>query len=295
LSTSSTPAQTYQLQEMISETILPCRKLASGLGVELEVINDLAASLTVKGDRALQKKLLHLVLATTIQHAKASRISLVIRQLLQSGKETLVEFSLVDNGMTRKLSAGNFAYFRSLAGTRKLIEHLGGKAGLITSPGMNTTLKFMMRYTREEPPTVKSQPGGGGAGKNLRGKKVLVAEDNEVNQKLIRQILERQGIGADFAANGKEAVEAMEKQEPPYDLVLMDLQMPYMDGFQAANYICKKLCRSIPIIGLTVGSADVNYVKCREAGMNHFIKKPFTEGELLAAIANYAETRYETA
>jgi CheY-like chemotaxis protein len=288
---TSAPLKTYQLQQLINEAVLPCRQLASGQGIELEVINDMASSIMIVGDVKKQKTLLQLVLTNTISYSKASRVVFTTRQLLQSDKEALVEFSLVDNGRTPRLNRETFAYFRSLVAARALIEQLNGKSEFMASPGLNTTLKFIIKFEWQK----NAATNGLALSKKLEGKKVLVAEDNEVNQKLIKQMLHKQGIIAHFAGNGKEAVTAFESDPDAYDLILMDLHMPYMDGLQATNYIRKKLCSRIPIVGLTMGAHEVDYTKCMEVGMNHFIKKPFTDSELLGAIDGFSESWYETA
>ncbi len=118
--------------------------------------------------------------------------------------------------------------------------------------------------------------------RNLR---VLIAEDNPVNQKIAARILERLGYHPHVAENGREALEALEKQ--PYDVVLMDMQMPEMDGLEASRQI--RACYSKEarpyIVALTANSRPEERDQCIEAGMDEFITKPFTAhgiGELLA-------------
>ena len=285
--------ESYQLQQVIIESIISCRTLASNYGIELEVIDDLASFITVKGDSSAQKQLIQLIVNNTIRHSKASKIIFTTKQLLLSGKEMLIEFSLTDNGAVPKLSSKTFAYFRTLIRAKGIVEHLNGKAELIAVPGLHSTLKIIIKYQWQDVPAIMSPDRH--ILENNAGKNILVAEDNEVNQKVIRKILERNNMRADFAANGKEAIDLFERNTDAYDLILMDLQMPYMDGFQTANYIRKKLCNNIPIIALTVGSAHLNYAKCIEAGMNHFIKKPFSERDLLAAIESFSKIQYQKA
>jgi CheY-like chemotaxis protein len=293
LKTITPPADIYQLQQVITESIMPCRILASNYGIELEVIDDLASFITVRGDLKAQKQLIHLILNNTIRHSKASKIIFTTRQLLQSDKEMLIEFSLTDNGAVPKLSSKTFVYFRTLIRAKQLAEYLNGKAEFIAVPGLNSTLKIIIKYQWQDAAAITSQ--GKKILANNAGKNILVAEDNEVNQKVIRKILEKNGMRADFVGNGKEAIDIFEKKGYAYDLILMDLQMPYMDGFQTANYIRKKLCSNIPIIALAVGSAHLNYTKCIEAGMNHFIKKPFSERDLLVALEEFSKVQYQKA
>ena len=106
--------------------------------------------------------------------------------------------------------------------------------------------------------------------------RILVAEDNPVNQKVAQAMLKKMGLRADVVANGQEAVNAL--QIIPYDLVLMDCQMPEMDGFEATRSIrqegSKALNPQIPIIAMTAFTMRGDRDKCIQAGMNDFIAKP---------------------
>ena len=115
------------------------------------------------------------------------------------------------------------------------------------------------------------------------GVRILMAEDNDFNQEIAIEVLGMVGIIPDIAVNGQEAVKRVSSQ--PYDLVLMDMQMPVMDGIDAARQI-RQLpgCSSLPIIALTANAFDNDRDACREAGMNDFISKPFESEVLFAKI-----------
>ncbi len=117
-------------------------------------------------------------------------------------------------------------------------------------------------------------------------RKILVAEDNPLNYKYIKMILESLNLAPENAKNGKEAVE-MFKQKP-YDLIIMDIQMPIMDGIEATRHI-RKTNKKIPIIALTAAAVEEVENKAKEAGINEYVTKPFTKEKLIETIAKYID------
>jgi CheY-like chemotaxis protein len=112
---------------------------------------------------------------------------------------------------------------------------------------------------------------------------ILLAEDNPVNQKLALRVLGRMGYRPDVAGNGLEAIEAIERQR--YDLVLMDVQMPEMDGLTATREIIGRFAADRPrIVAMTANAMDGDRETCLAAGMDDYISKPFREPELVAAL-----------
>jgi CheY-like chemotaxis protein len=111
-----------------------------------------------------------------------------------------------------------------------------------------------------------------------------VVEDVELNQLLMKTLLDDLGFECDIVANGKIAIESLEKNH--YDIVLMDIQMPVMNGFQAADYIRNTLQLNIPIIALTADVTTVDLEKCKTFGMNDFIAKPVDDRKLFNKIIN---------
>jgi CheY-like chemotaxis protein len=115
--------------------------------------------------------------------------------------------------------------------------------------------------------------------------RVLVVEDNQVNQLLVTTILAKAGMRAEVAGNGVEAVQAVHQRN--FDVILMDMQMPEMDGLEATRRIRQlgALGRAVPIIAMTANAMQEDRRRCLEAGMNDFVAKPIDSGELLRKIA----------
>ena len=118
---------------------------------------------------------------------------------------------------------------------------------------------------------------------SLMGQRILVVEDNKTNQLVVKTILENSGMRVDIAQNGREAVEAVKTKE--YDLILMDVQMPEMDGYEASKIIrSDPALAEIPIVAMTANALPTDRNKCLEAGMNEFLTKPISQAGLLRII-----------
>jgi len=127
----------------------------------------------------------------------------------------------------------------------------------------------------------------GSSDRQVQPLRILLAEDNPTNQIVTQKILEAMGHGVDIVADGGEAVDAV--QRFPYDLILMDVQMPEMDGLEVTRRIRALGGRhaSIPIVALTANVVEGTVKKCREAGMNDYLSKPFRVHALHATVPRW--------
>ena len=116
----------------------------------------------------------------------------------------------------------------------------------------------------------------------LSDKHVLVAEDNAINQMVVKHTLLKMGATADIASDGAEAIDKFKNNK--YDLILMDIQMPLMDGYEATEYIRKQLNSNVPIIAMTAFALNGEDEKCLEYGMDNYVSKPFSIDDLTAVI-----------
>ena len=145
----------------------------------------------------------------------------------------------------------------------------------------------------EAPPPATSEPAPLGPAEPVapaKKRRVLVAEDNTVNQKIAARLLQRVGLDVDVVGNGREAVDAWKNAN--YDLILMDCQMPDMDGFEATEWIRQheKNDRRTPICALTAHAMEADKEKCLNAGMDHYLSKPVDLQKLRDAVDRLVHT-----
>ena len=168
---------------------------------------------------------------------------------------------------------------------KNLIEMQGGELWVESKINKGSSFRFILPYKKHIAPVAEPVAQASVNYAALGKQRVLVAEDVELNQFLAKHIMQAWGFEVTIAVNGRKAVEALQENE--FDLVLMDIQMPEMDGISATQYI-RRLPDSkkaqIPIIALTANALKGDSDTYRQAGMNDYLSKPFTEAGLLTII-----------
>ena len=231
------------------------------------------------------------LLSNAVKFTHKGKISININLKQNNEENVIIEFAVSDSGIGIDINKINsifqpfeqaeFNTSSSYGGTglglaivKQLIESQGGTISLKSKIDEGSTFSFTLpfektkvklEYDLDEPKQYFEE-------RNLR---VLVAEDVLLNQLLIKIILDDFGFDQEIVNNGKIAIEKMQSND--YDIILMDLQMPVMNGIEATEYIRKKLKSTIPIIALTADVTTVNVFKCKEFGMDDYISKPIDE------------------
>jgi len=194
-------------------------------------------------------------------------------------------FEQADNSTTRKYGGTGLG----LAITKKIAEAMGGTAGASSSPGHGSTFWFTAMLAKANPGAEDSvpdfnDPADPPVARDYTGKCVLLAEDEPFNQEIAQTMLEDVGLTVDLACNGQEAIEKAASGD--YALILMDMQMPIMDGLQATRAI-RALGKTTPVLALTANAFREDWERCKAAGMNDFLTKPVDPDRLFSTLAKW--------
>ncbi|MGH9447001.1 MAG: ATP-binding protein, partial [Terriglobia bacterium] len=310
----------FSVKELVDGTVKNFALRARQKGLTLTGDVAPAAAGLFLGDAGRLRQVLTNLIGNAIKFTGAGSVTLSVRPELQTGSEAILRFEVSDTGIgipaeKQQLIFEAFAQAdgsttRKYGGTglgltisRQLVELMQGEITVESVPGAGSTFRFRLRLARIVPqtagiteiaaPTVGGTPGSRERFKPRRAPlRILAAEDNPANQKLVLYILQKQGYTVEVANDALEALEALEKSGPDgFDLILMDIQTPRMDGLKAAAAIREKEKKSggrIPIVALTALAMKGDLDRCLAAGMDAYISKPIHRDELLQAIERFS-------
>jgi PAS domain S-box-containing protein len=243
------------------------------------------------GDSVRLNQIILNLISNAVKFTHEGKITLSVKLLNEDQENVNLQFAVSDTGIGiaddkinsifNAFEQSETSTFNSYGGTglglaivKQLIEEQGGSISISSKLDQGSTFSFIMPFgktkikSEQEIETPKTDI-------ELQNLRVLVAEDVALNQLLIKIILSDFGFEHEIVENGKLVIEKM--QTNTYDIILMDLQMPEMNGFDATEYIRKTLKSHIPIIALTADVTTVDVSKCKEFGMDSYISKPLDE------------------
>ena len=308
--------QCFDLQALLQEVTRTMQVRAQGRDLQVVCQTDPSTPRYATGDGTRLRQILVNLVGNAIKFTERGQVTIATRAADDGTGGWRLQFAVSDTGIGipaeqqtrvfRAFEQGDGSTSRKYGGTglglaitQRLVQMMGGQIGLDSQPGVGTVFRFAVRFGRPDAedvahdasettgrPAADSPPRAEGfetaAPRPLR---VLLAEDSFVNQKLVLGLLKRQGHEVVVADNGRQAIDLA--QAEPFDLILMDVQMPEVDGFEATRCIRESerpAGRHTPIIALTAHALKGDRERCLDAGMDAYVSKPMRARDLYEAI-----------
>ena len=301
----------FALQATLEQVDSICGHLAREKALRFETRVDAAVPAVVSGDALRLGQILLNLAGNAVKFTEQGSVSVDVTLASATADAVMLEFRVRDSGigisaeqidgLFEAFSQADASNTRKYGGTglglaiaKQLVELMGGRIWVESEIGRGSVFAFTARFaTADDAPTpaarATSQEDVAAARARLAGARILVAEDNAFNQLVIRKLITRCGATATVCSNGREAIEALMRE--PFDLVLMDVQMPELDGYEATRRI-----RATPalagqrIIAMTANAMVEDRRRCVEAGMDDFETKPIDPDRLYLTLAKWLPT-----
>ncbi|MBL7729041.1 MAG: response regulator [Dinghuibacter sp.] len=274
--------------------------------LELFMLTDNRLSGYLLGDSVRLCQVLNNIISNAIKFTDTGSVTFSYRMLRDEPLKQTIEFTIQDTGIgipadkmetifesfsqaNRTINSNYGGTGLGLTITKKLIELQGGKISVSSKPGKGSVFTFFLTFNKvatdpEQPILLlKNQKNA-----PLSGLKVLIAEDNKINALVLGKFLEKWQVDMQVVVNGREALNKLEQEH--FDLVLMDLHMPVMDGMEATQQIRKnasETVKNIPVIALTADATSETQKQVLENGFNHYLSKPFNPDNLYRVLEKY--------
>jgi PAS domain S-box-containing protein len=292
----------FSLRGMVRDVLRPMALRASAVGLAFESVVEDRVPDAVIGDPLRISQVLRNLAGNAIKFTKQGKVTVTLRAESVAGSKVTLCFSVADTGIGvppekhrlifEPFTQADGSTTRKYGGTglglsisSGLVELMDGRIWVESEAGRGSTFHFTLtlevaaRGEANSPTLLSSQDF------DKRKLRILVAEDNSVNQRLAVRLLEREGHTVTIAGSGQEALDLFVAND--YDLILMDVQMPGLDGLQATVRIREKergSGRRIPIVAMTAQAAESDRLRCLESGMDAYVTKPVHVPELMKMI-----------
>lgn len=292
----------FNLASLVQHSVQILKHKAEEKGINLLVnIDDTTANVFI-GDPFRISQVLMNLLSNAIKFTEKGYVEVSCKVILQKGNKQYLEISVKDTGVGidekflsiifQKFSQEDESIARQYGGTglgmsisKQLVELMGGSIVVKSKKNEGSCISIKVALTVGEEKDIPTIVNIQADSSILKGKKILIVEDNEMNRFVALTLLEQCGATVAQANDGKEAVDYLESNNA--DLILMDVRMPVMDGIEATRQIRANQHTSIPIIALTANAVKGEQDKCLAAGMNDYLTKPFEEENLISTIATW--------
>ena len=291
----------FEPKEVIKRAMQVLSHKAEEKGLSLtNSIFDSGLSSVFIGDPYRINQILLNIISNAIKFTEKGSVDLLFEMITETVSNQTVRITVKDTGigmdadfkksLFEKFTQEEASVTRQYGGTglgmsicKELIELMNGEINVESEKGVGTAISFIITFPKGIAENLPSKESFVANEAMLKGKTILVVDDNEINRLVATTILVNYGAETVEASNGKESIEFLANNK--VDLVLMDVQMPVMNGFEAAKYIRFNIDSALPIIALTANAIKGDNLKCITAGMNDYLAKPFKEEDLLKMIS----------
>ncbi len=271
-------------------------KVKTADGVEFNLFLDAELPDVITGDQGRLNQIMVNLAGNALKFTNEGEVTISVKNKGETEDSYTIRFSVKDTGIGipkehlesifERFTQGQEDTVRKFGGTglglsivKELVKLHDSKIQVKSREGAGS--EFFFTATYKKPLYIKENPKLLPVN-DLGRLKILLFEDNRLNQKLAQNVIEGFGFEIDIAENGDQGIKLLSENQ--YDLVLMDLQMPVRDGYQTTHYIRSELKNEIPIIAMTAHSLAGEHHRCLNAGMDGYVPKPFKQHELLEAI-----------
>jgi PAS domain S-box-containing protein len=276
----------FSIRENFSELTKALRLRAEEKGLLFDWKIDERIASRHQGDVHRLNQIITNLIGNAIKFTREGRVGLEITFASETNDAQEIRFSVIDTGIgiASERQAAVFHAFaqedssttRKYGGTglglsisKRIVEMMGGQLILTSEKNVGTTFSFEIKLKKAQ----AEAPAAKAFNPDLKGAYILLVEDNKVNQFLANALLNSWKARVDISEDGQDAIDRLKDKE--YDLVLMDLQMPIMDGFEATEYIREVLNSKVPIVGLSANALNGERERSLEKGMDDYVSKPF--------------------
>lgn len=304
----------FHLNDIISDiaSIISVKTVKKGIELICNISRDVPVSLT--GDPTRLAQVLMNIADNAVQFTQNGHIKIETDIVSKNEDKCMLKFSISDTGtgMNQEQIENLFGDFSqkdysispefgkpslALSISRCLVNMMGGDIYVQSEPGVGSTFSFTacFKLNRQEPkkiPLKSAQkvyvyvPPRWVTNQEFKGARILLVEDNHLNQQVAVEMMKEAGLVIDVAKNGMEAVEKVKKKI--YDLVFMDIQMPIMGGYDATRLIRKdRIFDELPIVAMTAHAMEETKGLCLESGMNDYVSKPIDHQQLFSIISRW--------
>ena len=292
--------ESFDLRQTMSTIISSSAYLAEekGLQISLNIQDDLSDY--YKGDELKLTQILTNLVNNAVKFTAKGLVEIRIEKIADENEQHTLKFQVIDTGkgiapdallsIFEDFNQEDNTISKVFGGTglglsicKKLVAFLGGDIYVESTLGAGSIFTVILGFEPIQQYDLIEESVDFEDELNWENVKILTVEDNHLNQFVLKETLKRWNASTDIAENGEEAIEIL--LEKNYDIILMDMQMPIMDGFAATNIIRRELKSTVPIIAFTANALSNEKERCLAIGMNDYISKPFKEQELKEKIS----------